>query len=468
MRIKHRKYGREVQNGFSSGATHVIKIGFDRRRIGAKNPKHGDKYPIPGKLPGFILCRDTVDKTGFPVIDFEAMKRLGVMPEQIEQAMRADDTAQGLLPTTLNFLIMADAEITADGTWFYPGVFSEEYACWDKNGLFCIGNGDHAMRKQNDGTKKKIICNPVGKDGVPAHDLCQESCSKLCKAHTRVIVCLYYDGPDGKPVPVVDWEARFRFDTTSEYCPIRISEVLDKAARKLGGRIALLRGTLSFAVQPKRTGEGKANVQQVHFALSQHDIAMREQKLWGMRIEEGRVAKGLLTTDAPAPSDDDLLQARADEMSAEQAPFMGDDEPIEATYEEQNGRAPMFDDRNAPEQTGAREVYEDAPAAALARVSAAEATHDEMVAALQMYAADCARETGEAFPATLMRITTVTLSKDGKTGTFKTDAINVFKPGGAYCNERGTMIIRAICEQIEQKNDPRFEILREVAAHAGS
>src|SRR5690606_38352721 len=130
---------------------------------------------------------------------------------------------------------------------------------------FCCGNGDKAVRKQKDGTRKTIECVPMGKEGAPAEKFCPYSVPKMvtgkngkeykvtdCKGHARLTLCLYIEGDDGKPEPLcreLGWNARFRFDTSSGYSPMRILAELDAAANRCDGEIHLIRGSLTFAQQ---------------------------------------------------------------------------------------------------------------------------------------------------------------------------------------------------------------------------
>jgi hypothetical protein len=56
--VKRRKLGRTPDAPHMIGATHLIKIGFDRRRIGARTKAGAEsQHPIPGKLSGFLIFR---------------------------------------------------------------------------------------------------------------------------------------------------------------------------------------------------------------------------------------------------------------------------------------------------------------------------------------------------------------------------------------------------------------------------
>lgn len=299
-RIERRRHGREQSSLHAIGATHVIKIGFDARAKGA------DK-PFPGKLAGFLICRDTLGPRNERLTDHEAMIALGKQftPEAIERAKKGQLKAPpGLLPTELQFVLMHDA-IHAGGQWTFPGTFSESYERWGKEGLLCHGNGAMAMHRQRDATKKEIKCVPIGATGALANEFCQYSKSGACGAHSRLLLCLWVEGPEDKPTALskaYGWQARFRFDTGSENHAPRVLAELDMAAARLDGRISGLTGLLSYGIQRKRTGNPDAPVGivgQVQFSLCEAGIREREEKMFARRLEEQRV----LLLPGPAESD---------------------------------------------------------------------------------------------------------------------------------------------------------------------
>jgi len=288
MRIKKRRFGRNGESAYATGATHVIKIGFDARAAGAA-------YPKPGKLPGFLICRDTLDGNNQLIVDFNCMKNIGEQytPETIDKAKKTQlKSAENLLPTELFFVIAYNAK-PAGISWEYPGTFAESYECWRKEGLFCQGDGEQASRRQENGTRAVLPCVPVGREDAAVENFCPQSVAHECKAHSRLLLCLYFLGADGRPEPLnksLGWQARYRFDTSSEYYAPRVLAELDQAANRLDGRISGITGALSFLKQKKRHAGGVGITGQVLFALSEADISERERVLFNQRIEEKRTS----------------------------------------------------------------------------------------------------------------------------------------------------------------------------------
>ncbi len=289
QRIRQRKFGRDGNSPHAIGSSHVIKIGFD-----ARGPN--DKHPKPGKLRGFLLCRDTLDQNNQLMIDMKAMERLGSSMEKIQQAKNLQLKAPpGLLPDKLHFVITHDS--TKDGgRWVYPGTFAEEYEAWGKVGRICHGDGEVAARRQDDGTVTQISCVPHGREGCSASELCPISVRGDCKARSRLSLCLVIlDPATRRMMPLSDalgWEARFRFDTSSGYNPLRVLAELDDASDRLKGQIAGIPGTLSFHMQRKRTGNEKApvgTVGQIQLTLSENEIAKRKDQIWNRQLEAGRL-----------------------------------------------------------------------------------------------------------------------------------------------------------------------------------
>ena len=288
QRIRQRKYGRTGDSPHALSATHCIKIGFDARQA-------NDKHPKPGKLRGFLICRDTVDHSNQLVVDMECMAKFKVTPAMVKEAKDGQFRAKdGLLPTELKFVLTQDAARVGE-QWIYPGTFYEEYESWGKLGLFCHGDGVEASRRQDDGTRKCIACVPKGKADTAAEAWCPISVKGDCKAKSRLVLCLFSEGKDGRPVPLSDalgWQARYRLDTSSEYNPMRFLQALDAASDRLHGRIAGIPGNLTFAVQRKRTGlvdSPVGVVGQVMLTLSEQEISKREREQWERQIEERRV-----------------------------------------------------------------------------------------------------------------------------------------------------------------------------------
>lgn len=329
QRIRQRKFGKDGDSLHASGASHVIKIGFDAREL--KPAKDRGQHPIPGKLRGFLICRDTLDQNGLLMVDLPAMAKYNVDSASIQKAKSGQLKAEaGYLPAELRFVLMYDAIQTSDGHWSYPGTFGEEYELWGKMGRMCHGDGEKAHRRQDDGTRREIECVPNGKDGARCEDFCPFSVKGECKAKSRLILCLLTQ-IDGKPKPLDDvlgWDARFRFDTSSENNPLRILGELDAAANKLNGNIAGIPGTLVFAVQRKRTGNVNAPVGivgQVMFSLSEVAIRQREEEMWGRKLAEHQLsaAHPTLALNAHAPSS----EITPDEEEPVTVMHIDDDEP---------------------------------------------------------------------------------------------------------------------------------------------
>ena len=370
QRIRQRRYGRDGTGPHATGASHIIKIGFDGRELLTQQQLQGRKdkgaHPIPGKLAGFLLCRDTLDQGNMLVVDMEAMRKYGATPESIKDAKQQQLKASaGLLPTALHFVLAADAR-REHGRWLYPGTFAEEYETWGKLGRFCHGDGVAASRRQDDGTRKEIECVPKGRDGKPAKEWCPYSVEGTCRAHSRLLLCLFHPNPKTQiPMPVSDslgWEARFRFDTASEYNPIDFLAALDAAADRLHGNLAGIPGTLIFNIKRRRTGNDAAPVGivgQVQMALSEREIAKRERELWERQLEQGRVdalpAHGTALPDRQIEEDAPAAEQDNDEPAVY---VMGADETTEgATEPEPAGEA-------SPEATGEGQGEPNLPAPA--------------------------------------------------------------------------------------------------------
>ena len=293
MRIKKRRFGRDGESPYATGATHVIKIGFD-----ARGPKA--TRPFPGKLPGFLICRDSLNENGNLMVDHECMIALGSQytPEAIAKAKAMQFKAPtGTLPTEIFFVLSNNAKAAGD-SWDYPSTFAESYECWRKDGLFCSGNGERATRKNPDGTKGIIACVPAGREGSTVQEFCPQSTSnpRECKAHSRLSLCLYTLDANDTPQPLskaLGWQARFRFDTSSECSPPRVLAELDQAATRLNGHIAGITGALTYLIQKKRyggNGGGVGITGQVVFTLSEPDISDRERDLFQQRIQMSQQA----------------------------------------------------------------------------------------------------------------------------------------------------------------------------------
>ena len=287
-RLRRRKRDRTGDSPYSSSVTHRIKIGYK------------DRSGVPKKLPGFLIMADTLSAKDTIVADMGCMKRLGFGEESITKAWRLAriQEGHGLLPTELHFVIRSNAD-RIDGRWVYSGLYAEEMQCYNKAGLFCRSDGVSAVRKNEGGGCSPLPCVPAGVEGKPDAECCPFSVSHKCKTFSRLILDLIYREPaTGKWMPLhptLGEQARYAFDTTSEYNPIRILGELDRAASRTGGRIANLPGTLSYHVRPVRTGRDEEGahsvgiVGQIGFMLSQSAIEARENEIWNRQIEERRL-----------------------------------------------------------------------------------------------------------------------------------------------------------------------------------
>ena len=289
-RIKERRWGRNEAAVNSSGATHVIKIGQTVKSKEGKN--------IPGKLAGFLICRDTLDEKNQFIVDYDAMKRLGYSREQVEKARQIGFKADaGLLPQELHFVLMNDAVRGEDGCWEYPNFFSQAYECYTTQGRFCWGNGEEAIRKQADGSTKTIACVPVGKRNAPSSTYCEHSGrfpdgkSKPCHLHMRITLCLLCK-ENSKLVALAQslgMQARFRLDTTSEYCAMEIESVLDPVTEELDGHIQEVTGTITFQKRGRRTGTGKEIVGHIYFQLHRESIEAKKARLYDDQVRQYRL-----------------------------------------------------------------------------------------------------------------------------------------------------------------------------------
>lgn len=289
QRIRQRRHGVTGDSVHAMQASHVIKIGFDSRAKGADRPG-------PGKLPGFLICRNSLDGEAKLIVDMACMSKLGYTAEQIQQAKKLQlSSPGGLLPTELHFVLANDAH-KHNGVWQYGGTFAEEYESWAGMGLFCHGDGCTAKRRVSGGATIEIACIPHGREGTTPEQWCPISVEGKCKGRSRTVLSLYHPGARGAPEPLSDafgWQARFRFDTSSETNAIRILAALDAAADRLQGNLHAIPGVFSFMINRKRTGKESGAtvgiVGQVNFVLNEEAMSDREREMRNDRIEDHRV-----------------------------------------------------------------------------------------------------------------------------------------------------------------------------------
>ena len=305
MRIKTHTYGkRQGHTILGSSSSHLIRCGWK-----VKSPKNVE-YPKP--LRGFLLCVNSVDpQTKRPIVALDLMKRLGDytgegINKAIEGGIKAD---AALLPTSLMFFIPADAKRGQGGAWEYPGLLQSSYLYFAKAGRMCEGDGETASQRADLTTEgatgsRVITCNPRGKEGVDAKEICPFSQDRKCNAVIKLTLVLLYH-PDGdphmQPKLLADIEeARFTLTTQSETNALRIQAELDEAADKLDGRIGGLCGTLTIGIVPKRrppekgkSEGGMAHVPQLTLTLNQAMIRTREQTMKGLILDAPSERKAL-------------------------------------------------------------------------------------------------------------------------------------------------------------------------------
>ena len=319
MRIKNRKWGWKSNEG-ALQATHLIKIGFDKRPPSAIRP-------VPGKLAGFLICRDSLGPDNNPIIDMEAMIALGSDAAKIAKAKAAELKAEpGLLPTDLHFVLTHDAVPSGEG-WGYPGTYNEEYACWNKDGKFCFGNGVTAQRKEADGTRRVIDCVPVGRANTCAKEFCSFSVKKECKANGQLVLCLWKEGANGKPEPLsraLGFQTRYLVETSSDNFGPRVLSELDLAADRTHGILHGITGILSLQKQRKRyqgkEGGAVGISGQLMFTLSDSDISRREQEVRNWMLQDRATPTLQLPAPATTEEPDDPFEDDGEPADAQDAP----------------------------------------------------------------------------------------------------------------------------------------------------
>lgn len=464
MRLKNRKHGRTTETVQGGSSTHIVKIGFDARN-------QGDTYPCPGKYNGFVICRDRVGPDNNLIVDHAIMRRLdpqwseAKLKQAQSQQLKAPDE---LLPKTLHFVLIGNAVKDEDGEWNYPRTFGESLQWWGKAGLTCIGNGRTALRTQDDRTKRKMECVPVGREGFPAEKFCPHSMPQGpkkvtdCKSHARLMLCLYIDGPDGKAEPLcreLGWDGRYKFDTASGYNPLYILTELDAAANRCEGKIHLIRGTLSFAMKRRRYEGGVSIVGQVMFSLNEQDIAERERELHRQKMErEGRVLQyeapravamiGADIPETPTIDPEEELQAAAAAAQMSDPPWPSD------------GEDPGDDDFGDESSADEPQDVTPEPEPASDHVPVDEATAEQLLSALDAYCRQCATEEASAPREVWNRV--VVLEKND--GTTVSPSQGWFMAGETEDGKAKRLeALRRVCRELEM-NDMRFFVQPPVPA----
>ena len=292
MPVKAYPHGKEQYEDSIRTASHRVKIGTTIPREG--------KRPIPTWVNGFFIVKNTrmlkKDGGGF-VLDEDLMLRLDpkFTKANVEKALKENKNAPiGALPQEIEFELIGDAVRTADGTdWLFPGMFDSEYAAfgvsgakdpsgkgklpiedpmWAKErlttcpGLFCRGDGETATRKNPDGTRRRVPCNPTGKTGVEAKDFCPIHKRGACKMGVDFVCLLGIRKPSkpGEPLNPLEplarqHHARFIVETTSPDNEMAIRRELRIAANALQGRLSGVQGTMRFFLAKKVTPNTKGS-----------------------------------------------------------------------------------------------------------------------------------------------------------------------------------------------------------------
>ena len=302
MRLKERKFGRTTEGAGRFGATGLIKVGFN------VNADKTDKiHKQPGRLSGFLLCRNQTDQYGNLIVDIDGMQRLGPQytAAAIQQAKATGvKAAPGLLPDTLNFAILADAEEGCNGEWDFGATYSEVYERYGSLGRMCHGDGETARERLPQGGEKTIDCIPLGRDGKAPKDCCQYSANGDCKTRGTICLSLFVPGAgaDDPPQPVdtrLGWQGVWRLDTGSEYSMLQIVGEFERAAKRLDGNIVGLNGVLTYALTNRRTGKtgkdsrGKdlpsvGRVGMISAHLDEQAIRAREMQRYERQIDLNR------------------------------------------------------------------------------------------------------------------------------------------------------------------------------------
>jgi hypothetical protein len=458
-----RRYGRDSSVVAATVSTHLIRIGWN---IGTDGKKQ------PAKLAGFLICHDSLGEGNKPVIDYDAMARLGCSPEQVADALKRHWNADGL-PQSLRFVLMQDGQIDEDGGYLYPGIIAESYEHYTAAGLFCYGDGVSCSRKQIDGTRKTLPCVPYGRRDSTPESFCQWSGpGKPCKLHYRLSVCLLCD--DGTPLsPELGMQARARLDSTSEYGAMGALDALDAAAPRLAldRRVLLsgITGTLTFSKRNRRKESGAAIVGHVSFVLDEEAIRRREREISEyIRMRDQR-AISYATAGLPAPSDARLLPPapdateidEAEEPTPAQSPAR-DREELTRPHESPNpAPAPSMQFEVVSETVG-EEIADADPFGAHDeaprlpdRLAVADATDAQLSDALWAYATRIAAEGGVEPADALAEV--AYFDHEGK--RYPIRHVRWFEDGSTTAKRAARLAhLRRICEMLEAEHNPYFVI----------
>lgn len=330
MRRERRPHDRQEFFQDAPTATNVIKLGWT---VTKQKRDNSGTFDMPVRLPGFLVCINTVGRDGKFVIDEPVMKQLGYPIEKIRAVLADPEKAEvGTLPTDLLVVIGYDSVREGD-TWSYPNTYAEEYSLYDKLGLKCKGDGVWANRRQDDGSRRKIACRVRGCNLGEGESHCEFSLKKECRPHGRLVVRLaMQDGHGGfKPLSGVA-NATWRIDTGSDYGLANILSELDRVSDKLavenadGSATAFLTGlvaTLAVRRERKRyveSGVGKVSiVPQLHLVFDEAMVLRREAELFSRSVmRRGHVIEAApvrpqLAHEPGVPTADELAPLHVDD-----------------------------------------------------------------------------------------------------------------------------------------------------------
>ncbi len=277
--IERRPYGysKDCPHGLTS--SHRVVCGW-------KGPgKKPGETGFPVRLGGLLVCRDSVGPDKRPLIDFGAMAMLGYDKAKVTKALTAGEKPQGLLPTELHFRLPYDLDVV-DGQVDLSNIYREELQYNTKKFRYCYGNGVTAMRMHSAGHYEQVACIPAGSGG----NECEFSKQGKCKCKFRILTSLFVPGKNGDPVSLskaFNWEARYRFDSTSHPAAMEMIAELVRATKIVGGSLYNLTGIMAWQRHHARKGPegGAVIVPRVSIRLSEAAIAKRELENYQRLLE---------------------------------------------------------------------------------------------------------------------------------------------------------------------------------------
>jgi len=287
--LRRRPYNRDDESPFALTATHLIKIGWNAAE------KKGERKS-PQRLRGFLLCRNSWGEDGKPEVEIDLMLRLGYSQERVAQGIaKAYHADSSCLPSSISVAIRNDAVRLPSGDWDFPGVFGEQLTCFNKEGLFCFGDGFRAHRKQKDGSRSEIECVPKGA-AQDDETVCEFSARGDCSLSARFICSVVAHCAELESVRNYPWQcllplhddgnSTYRLDTGSDSGASAIRDALSQAAGALNGRITGLTGTLTLNFEGRiKPGGGGVRVPQIRLEFDKAQIEWMRRELKGLRLD---------------------------------------------------------------------------------------------------------------------------------------------------------------------------------------